>query len=50
MAKLKILVIEDERKLARFIKQGLEQQGHVADPAEYVGSFLPQHTSCSRYL
>lgn len=28
---MKILVIEDERKLARFIKQGLEQQGHVAD-------------------
>ncbi|WP_338871636.1 response regulator transcription factor [Spirosoma sp. SC4-14] len=30
---MKILVIEDERKLARFIKQGLEQQGHVADLA-----------------
>ncbi len=28
---VKILVIEDERKLARFIKQGLEQNGHVAD-------------------
>lgn len=28
---MKILVIEDERKLARFIKQGLEQHGHVAD-------------------
>lgn len=28
---VKILVIEDERKLARFIKQGLEQHGHVAD-------------------
>ncbi|GAB3978471.1 heavy metal response regulator transcription factor [Spirosoma terrae] len=28
---MKILVIDDERKLARFIKQGLEQQGHVAD-------------------
>ena len=28
---MKILVIEDERKLARFIKQGLEQQGHIAD-------------------
>ncbi|MBD2754993.1 response regulator transcription factor [Spirosoma validum] len=28
---MKILVIEDERKLARFIKQGLEQNGHVAD-------------------
>ncbi len=24
-------MIEDERKLARFIKQGLEQHGHVAD-------------------
>jgi two-component system copper resistance phosphate regulon response regulator CusR len=30
---MKILVIDDERKLARFIKQGLEQQGHVADLA-----------------
>ncbi|RCR66744.1 response regulator transcription factor [Larkinella punicea] len=28
---MKILVIEDERKLGRFIKQGLEQNGHVAD-------------------
>lgn len=28
---MKILVVEDERKLARFIKQGLEQHGHVAD-------------------
>ncbi|GAB4030127.1 response regulator transcription factor [Spirosoma jeollabukense] len=28
---MKILIIEDERKLARFIKQGLEQHGHVAD-------------------
>ncbi|MEZ0486197.1 response regulator transcription factor [Fibrella aquatica] len=28
---MKILVIEDERKLARFIKQGLEQHGHIAD-------------------
>jgi two-component system copper resistance phosphate regulon response regulator CusR len=28
---MKILVIEDERKLARFIKQGLEQNGHTAD-------------------
>lgn len=28
---MKILVIDDERKLARFIKQGLEQHGHVAD-------------------
>jgi DNA-binding response OmpR family regulator len=28
---MKILVIEDERKLGRFIKQGLEQHGHVAD-------------------
>ncbi|WP_080241629.1 response regulator transcription factor [Spirosoma rigui] len=28
---MKILIIEDERKLARFIKQGLEQNGHVAD-------------------
>ena len=34
---MKILVIEDERKLARFIKQGLEQQGHVAD-LSYSGS------------
>ncbi|GAB3563395.1 heavy metal response regulator transcription factor [Spirosoma luteolum] len=30
---MKILVIEDERKLARFIRQGLEQHGHVADLA-----------------
>ena len=28
---MKILVIDDERKLGRFIKQGLEQHGHVAD-------------------
>lgn len=28
---MKILIIEDERKLARFIRQGLEQHGHVAD-------------------
>jgi DNA-binding response OmpR family regulator len=28
---MKILVIEDERKLARFIGQGLAQAGHVAD-------------------
>jgi two-component system copper resistance phosphate regulon response regulator CusR len=34
---MKILVIEDERKLARFIKQGLEQHGHVAD-IKYSGS------------
>lgn len=34
---MKILIIEDERKLARFIKQGLEQHGHVADVA-YSGS------------
>lgn len=34
---MKILVIEDERKLARFIKQGLEQHGHVAD-LTYSGS------------
>lgn len=30
---MKILIIEDERKLARFIQQGLTQQGHVADLA-----------------
>ncbi|GAB4017346.1 response regulator [Spirosoma koreense] len=34
---MKILVIEDERKLARFIRQGLEQHGHVAD-VSYSGS------------
>ncbi len=34
---MKILVIEDERRLARFIRQGLEQAGHVADLA-YSGS------------
>ncbi|MBO0948647.1 response regulator transcription factor [Fibrella forsythiae] len=34
---MKILIIEDERKLARFIRQGLEQVGHVADLA-YSGS------------
>ncbi|ARK09182.1 response regulator transcription factor [Fibrivirga algicola] len=34
---MKILVIEDERKLARFIRQGLEQVGHVADLA-YSGT------------
>ncbi|MDX2188740.1 MAG: response regulator transcription factor [Bacteroidota bacterium] len=28
---MKILVIEDERKLAKFIKQGLEQQGYIVD-------------------
>lgn len=34
---MKILIIEDERKLARFIQQGLTQQGHVADLA-YSGT------------
>lgn len=34
---MKVLVIDDERRLARFIKQGLEQHGHVADLA-YSGS------------
>jgi DNA-binding response OmpR family regulator len=39
---VKILVIEDERKLARFIKQGLEQHGHVADLAHSGSEGLDQ--------
>ncbi len=30
---MKILVVEDERKVASFIKQGLEEEGHTVDVA-----------------
>jgi DNA-binding response OmpR family regulator len=30
---MKILVVEDERKIASFIKQGLEEEGHTVDVA-----------------
>ena len=30
---MKILVVEDERKVASFIKQGLEEEGHAVDVA-----------------
>ncbi len=39
---MKILVIEDERKLARFVRQGLEQAGHVADLAHTGSDGLDQ--------
>jgi DNA-binding response OmpR family regulator len=39
---MKILIIEDERKLARFIQQGLTQQGHVADLAHSGSEGLDQ--------
>ncbi|MCX6217122.1 response regulator transcription factor [Spirosoma sp.] len=45
---MKILVIEDERKLARFIKQGLEQHGHVAD-LTYSGSEGLDHIAGGLY-
>ena len=45
---MKILVIEDERKLARFIKQGLEQHGHVAD-LTYSGSQGLEHVAGGLY-
>jgi len=34
---MKVLMIEDERKLAKFVKQGLEQNNHVVDLA-YSGT------------
>ncbi len=45
---MKILIIEDERKLARFIKQGLEQHGHVAD-LTYSGSEGLDHIAGGLY-
>ncbi|SFC69183.1 response regulator transcription factor [Spirosoma endophyticum] len=45
---MKILIIEDERKLARFIKQGLEQHGHVADLA-HSGSEGLDHVAGGLY-
>jgi two-component system copper resistance phosphate regulon response regulator CusR len=45
---MKILIIEDERKLARFMKQGLEQHGHVADLA-YSGSEGLNHVAGGLY-
>jgi DNA-binding response OmpR family regulator len=30
---MRILVVEDDRKAARFLKQGLEEEGHVVDVA-----------------
>ena len=45
---VKILIIEDERKLARFIKQGLEQHGHVADLA-HSGSEGLNHVAGGLY-
>ena len=45
---MKILIIEDERKLARFIKQGLEQHGHVAD-LTYSGSEGLDHVAGGLY-
>ncbi len=32
--RLRILVVEDDPKAARFLKQGLEEEGHVVDVAE----------------
>lgn len=31
---VRILVVEDDRKAARFLKQGLEEEGHAVDVAE----------------
>ena len=31
---MRILVVEDDRKAARFLKQGLEEEGHAVDVAE----------------
>jgi two-component system OmpR family response regulator len=31
---VRILVVEDDRKAARFLKQGLEEEGHTVDVAE----------------
>ncbi len=45
---MKILIIEDERKLARFIKQGLEQNGHVAD-LSHSGSVGLDHLAGGLY-
>jgi two-component system OmpR family response regulator len=33
-AGVRILVVEDDRKAARFLKQGLEEEGHAVDVAE----------------
>ncbi len=48
LIQLKILIIEDERKLARFIKQGLEQHGHIAD-LTYSGSEGLDHIAGGLY-
>jgi two-component system, OmpR family, response regulator len=32
--RMRILVVEDDRKAARFLKQGLEEEGHAVDVAE----------------
>ena len=31
---MRILVVEDERKVARFIKKGLEEEGYAVDLAD----------------
>lgn len=35
---MRILVVEDDRKAARFLRQGLEEEGHAVDVAEDGGA------------
>lgn len=35
---MRVLIVEDQRKMAAFIKKGLEEVGHLADVAESAGS------------
>ena len=46
MRLIRILVVEDDPKTARFLKQGLEEEGHAVDVAADgdPGAFLgPRH-------
>jgi two-component system OmpR family response regulator len=42
---MKILVVEDNKRLGRFLKRALEEEGHVADVATTGGAALDQATS-----